>query len=273
LRCLYLGGWRYDGETVGHHVSGIARSRPNFQMERITRSHLCCCSFVLDPEICGQILSKAMADTPVFVCGPKVGGIPELVETGFCVYDLQRLQDDFSTKYKENECFTIEVDFFRAERIANMEDDTDVARLALKAVSVALDLDAPVDLDSSLLDVSVVRARNAVSHFCVGSASSSPSVKLGQGIYMCGDWVDRKGHASWSTEKSVVTGKQSALALSKDLGLACSARVIPSAEDSPQLALLRKIAATTRTFVPNDVIPPAPWVVLRQLLQASRLGG
>ena len=74
-------------------------------------------------------------------------------------------------------------------------------------------------LDPSLVvDRAVVRARRAVSHFAVGSAALSPAVRLtgsgggvgggGGGLYACGDWVDRTGHASWSTEKAVVTGRQ-----------------------------------------------------------------
>ena len=35
-----------------------------------------------------------MADSPVLVVGPHVGGMSELVETGFCVYDLQRLHNE-----------------------------------------------------------------------------------------------------------------------------------------------------------------------------------
>jgi phytoene dehydrogenase-like protein len=51
----------------------------------------------------------AMSDSPVAVCGPRVGGISELTETGFCIYDLQRLQDYFGDMFQEGKCFTIEV--------------------------------------------------------------------------------------------------------------------------------------------------------------------
>jgi hypothetical protein len=39
-------------------------------------------------------VATAMKDSPVVVCGPHVGGIKELAETDFCIYDLERLQDD-----------------------------------------------------------------------------------------------------------------------------------------------------------------------------------
>ena len=43
-----------------------------------------------------------MRDSPVSVCGADIGGIRELEETGFCIYDLQRMHDDFSVNYYNN---------------------------------------------------------------------------------------------------------------------------------------------------------------------------
>jgi uncharacterized protein with NAD-binding domain and iron-sulfur cluster len=202
-------------------------------------------------------VSEAMQDSPVAVCGARIGDIPQLAETGFCIYDLQRLQDEFSVTTNST-CAALEVDFFRADEIANMESDSQVAELALRAVAAALKIE-PIDPDL-VVDVSVVRARNAVSHFCVGSASGSPSVKLTRGLYMCGDWIDRTGHASWSTEKAVVTGRQAASAIATDFGLECDASVIPAAPDTVQLSSLRKVARLVRGILPTRVLPRAPWV-------------
>jgi uncharacterized protein with NAD-binding domain and iron-sulfur cluster len=213
-------------------------------------------------------MEKAMKDSPIFVCGPNIGGIPELTESGFCIYDLQRLHDEFSLEQQQRDgsvpCIAYEVDFFRANALASMEDDATVANVALKAMAAALDIPS---LDTaSLLDVSVVRAKDAVSHFCVDSASWSPPVKLGDNLYICGDWIDRTGHASWSTEKSVVTARQAAASLAKDLGLDCDAEIIPAAPDTPQLSVLRQIAKTIRRASPIDVLPSSPWILAKQLL-------
>lgn len=207
-------------------------------------------------------IRAAMADSPVVVCGPRIGGIPQLAETGFCIYDLQRLQDVFATKYKEGELFTIEVDYFRADAIDQMSDKA-VVELAMMSTSAALGI-KPRD-DQILKDYSVVRARNAVSHFCVGSASASPSsTRLRPGLYICGDWVERKGHASWSTEKAVVTGRRAATSFAEDFTIRGSDAippVIPAVTDTPQLAALRKAATTTRQILPflQESIPSAPW--------------
>jgi uncharacterized protein with NAD-binding domain and iron-sulfur cluster len=159
----------------------------------------------------------------------------------------------------------LEVDFFRADPLADLTDE-EVVSITLTAVAAALDI--PTIEGTKVVDASVVRARNAVSHFCVDSASWSPSVKLRDGLYIAGDWVDRKGHASWSTEKACVTGIQSASALAEDYGFTCNTQVIPAAPDTPQLATLRQFARTIRRVAPPgiDLKPQAPWVGASQRL-------
>lgn len=208
-------------------------------------------------------IAQAMKDSPVVVCGPSVGGIPQLSETGFCIYDLQRLQDEF-TLTESTEALGLEIDFFRADDLAAIDDDMEVASIALRAVAAALGI-TMLDQECTILDVSVVRARDAVSHFCVNSASWSPEVRLANGMYICGDWIDRSGHASWSTEKSVVTARQAVAALAKDFDLSCDTDIIEAAKDTAQLSALRQIARSLRKLSPIEILPPAPWVLLKQL--------
>lgn len=217
-------------------------------------------------------VANAMRESPAVVCGPRVLS-KELAETGFCLYDLQRLQDDFAPSRDSSAMAALEVDFFRADSLA-AKLDAEVVAVTLRAIAAALDV-PPMD-PSDVLDFSVVRARNAVSHFCVDSAATSPNVKLmphdEAGLYICGDWIDRTGHASWSTEKAVVTGRQAAQALAEDFDLSgVSANVIPVPPDSAQLAALRKFAKTARTLVPNEAIPSAPWMLYQQLRGFLRL--
>lgn len=206
-------------------------------------------------ELPGTV-ADAMQESPVVVCGPRVLS-KELAETGFCIYDVQRLQDEFK------DSAALEVDFFRADAFVDM-DDAKIIDLTMRAVAAALNIP---ELDSTLvIDSSVVRARQAVSHFCVGSASTSPPVKLRKGLYMCGDWIDRTGHASWSTEKAVVTGRQAVQSLQQDFGLrGIEADIVEVPKDSPQLAALRRVSQTVRPLVPNEMMPVAPWKLLQQL--------
>jgi hypothetical protein len=104
-------------------------------------------------------MADAMQDSPVVVCGPRV--LPkQLAETGFCLYDLQRLQDEFAVSAESTAA--LEVDFFRADSLACKSND-DVVAIALKAIAAALNVD-PFEA-SDVSDFAVVRAYNAVSHF------------------------------------------------------------------------------------------------------------
>merc|ERR1711966_337915 len=114
-----------------------------------------------------------MKDSPVIVCGENI--LPELKETGFCIYDLQRLQDEFSVETmiqssnddgKDDRFAVLELDFFRADSTADLNDEQ-ILELTLKTLSLALD--APCLPLDSVMDSSIVRARNAVSHFCLKS--------------------------------------------------------------------------------------------------------
>ena len=223
-------------------------------------------STTLPPDV-----AKAMKESPVAVCGPQMGNMPHLKETGFCIYDLQRLHDEFSVANNpQNTTAVLEVDFFRADAIADM-DDNQVAKIALKAVSASLRTKRIPFED--VVDLAVVRARNAVSHFTVNSASYSPDVRLyAPNIYMCGDWIDRKGHASWSTEKAVVTGRQAAQAVLEDYtssNVVTKIDIIPAASDTPPLQALRSTAKVLRSVVPppGNGIPPSPWAFLQSLSQ------
>jgi len=118
-------------------------------------------------------LKDAIRDSPVVVCGANIGDIPELSETGFCIYDLERIQDGSDV------ISALKVDFYRADPLASMKDE-EVIHVTLKAVAAALKIS---NINEHLVvDVSVVRAKNAVSCFYVNSASWSPDVKLSEGL-------------------------------------------------------------------------------------------
>jgi len=219
-------------------------------------------------------MANAMSDSPIAVCGADIGSIRELKETGFCIYDLQRMHDEFSVDYynynveHSDHVAVLEVDFYRADTFVDYSND-EIVELTLEAVAATLGT-SKID-SSNIVDSTVLRARNAVSHFAPNSALYSPDVKLDEGLYICGDWVDRTGHASWSTEKSVVTARQAACALSQDFGLKNSnSRVIPASKDTPQLSVLRQSARLLRSILPPENLPISPWVFAKELFEGNK---
>ena len=205
-----------------------------------------------DTTTAPQPLARAMMDSPVAVVGPEI--LPILNLTGFCVYDLERMHDE----QQASNTACIEIDFYRANDVADMTNE-EIISLSLRAVATAFKI--PVINASMVVDSAVVRARSAVSHFCVGSADASPPSVLGPRLFTCGDYVDRSGHASWSTEKAVVTGRQAAAAVSKTLNLSgVDSSVILAAPDTPQLAALRRTSRLLRKVVSPETLPiPPPW--------------
>lgn len=140
-----------------------------------------------------------------------------LESPSFCIYDLQRLQDE--CKKVDNDIVAFEIDFFRADSFVNCSNE-EIIQLTLQAIASTLHFMKPLDR-TIRIDTSSVRARNAVSHFYVNSAKciNVDGVKIRRGIYACGDWIDRPGHSSWSTEKAVVTGCQVAMNILNDYNL------------------------------------------------------
>ena len=155
----------------------------------------------LSSSLLPRSLANAMKDSPVLVCGPGMGDIPELYRTGFCIYDLGRMHDEFRSN--DNDVAVLEIDFYDAEAVADLKDDADVVDLALRAaaavVEVATGPIVPIlsdDYDGNddgnkegdditnrrpwylgglrrqIIDSAVCRSRNAVSSFDVGSASN-----------------------------------------------------------------------------------------------------
>jgi len=90
---------------------------------------LCCTTTVL--LFRNLSAEDALRDSPVVVCGANIGDIPELSETGFCIYDLERIQDGSDV------ISALKVDFYRADPLASMKDE-EVIHVTLKAVAAAL---------------------------------------------------------------------------------------------------------------------------------------
>jgi hypothetical protein len=94
----------------------------------ITRCNLCRGASLFRPSTASAGflppgIFDAMKDSPVAVCGARIE-IYLSSETGFCIYDPAP-SDDFSVT--NSTCAAIEVDFFRADDIANMQNDKEVA--------------------------------------------------------------------------------------------------------------------------------------------------
>ncbi|CAN0079575.1 unnamed protein product [Hapterophycus canaliculatus] len=109
-----------------------------------------------------------------------------------------------------------------------------------------------------LEDFAVVRAPQAVSHFFPGAFQHLPRIQPSAGIpslFMCGDFIDRGGHRSWSQEKALVEGRRAAAAVCKHLGVreGYYPNILPVEEDEPHVALGRSAFKGLRSALPKGV--------------------
>jgi hypothetical protein len=123
---------------------------------------------ICDSTLLTPAVARAMADSPVLVVGPHVGGMSELVETGFCVYDLQRLHNE----HADGELAVMEVDFYRADALAAIESDEALGALALRAAAAAMqlreerDASARLSSEAAAANSTVDELRSQVQELC-----------------------------------------------------------------------------------------------------------
>ncbi|CAN0102086.1 unnamed protein product [Ectocarpus sp. 12 AP-2014] len=166
------------------------------------------------------------------------GGLaPGLETAGLTFYHLNELQD----AYRSEEASVVEVDMYHASPLLPMSDEG-IMETALEALNQALpELGATSDM---LEDFAVVRAPQAVSHFFPGAFQHLPRIQPSAelpSVFMCGDWVCRGGHRSWSQEKALVEGRRAAAAVCKQLGVreGYYPSILPIEEDEPHVRLGR----------------------------------
>ncbi|CAM9183991.1 unnamed protein product [Laminaria digitata] len=173
---------------------------------------------------------------------------PGLEQAGLTFYHLNELQD----AYRAQEASVVEVDMYHASSLLPLKDEG-VMETALEALNTALpELRVSADM---LEDFAVVRATQAVSHFFPGAFQHMPGTQPSAAIpevLMCGDWVDRGGHRSWSQEKALVEGRRAAAAACKHLGIreGYHPSILPVEEDEPHVALGRQALRGLRSAPP-----------------------
>ncbi|CAN0037676.1 unnamed protein product, partial [Discosporangium mesarthrocarpum] len=90
-----------------------------------------------------------------------------------------------------------------------------------------------------------------VSHFFPGAFQYLPKTRPSPNVpnlLMCGDWVNRGGHRSWSQEKALIEGRTAAAKVCRLLGVreGYYPSILPVEADEPHLAAGRSLARSLR---------------------------
>lgn len=157
--------------------------------------------------------------------------------TGWTFFDLNSLHDE----YRDAPGSVIEVDFYHANQYLSLEDDA-----ILSTVQRDLAACVPSVGEAKIVDASVIRLPQAVSHFAPGSyrylLGGTTSF---DNLFMGGDWIVTQ-HGSWSQEKAYVTGLAAANQVIQQLRWGKPADILPVEPDEPHIQAARQLNRTLR---------------------------
>ena len=170
--------------------------------------------------------------------------------TGWTFFDLNALHDE----YHDEPGTVIEADFYHANQFLSLSDEE-----ILPIVQRYLATCVPAFGKAKVIDSSVMRLPNAVSHFAPGSYRYMlPALTSFENVFMSGDWIANR-HGSWSQEKAYVTGLEAANLVVSYLGKGTTAEILPVEEDEVHIQVARTLNQTVRNLgksvLPNFWLP------------------
>ncbi|MBD2459026.1 FAD-dependent oxidoreductase [Nostoc sp. FACHB-87] len=170
--------------------------------------------------------------------------------TGWTFFDLNALHDE----YHDEPGTVIEADFYHANQFIGLSDEE-----IIPIVQNYLATCVPGFKQAKVIDSSVIRLPNAVTHFAPGSYRYMlPARTSFANVFMSGDWIINR-HGSWSQEKAYVTGLEAANFVMSYLGEGQTAEILPVHEDEVHIKIGRSLNETVRnvskSILPNFWLP------------------
>lgn len=160
--------------------------------------------------------------------------------TGWTFFDLNVLHDE----YKDEPGSVIEADFYHANQVLPQSDEQIIAKVHKDLATCV-----PEFTQAKVIDSSVIRVRQGVTHFAPGSYQYLLRGKTSiPNLYMSGDWIITN-HGSWSQEKAYVTGLEAANLVIERFDLGNKAQIIPVEPDEPHIQVARTINRKMRDLV------------------------
>jgi uncharacterized protein with NAD-binding domain and iron-sulfur cluster len=170
--------------------------------------------------------------------------------TGWTFFDLNAIHDE----YKNEPGTVIEADFYHANQFLNWSDQE-----IISTVQRYLTTCIPEFREAKVIDSSVIRLPQAVTHFAPGSYPYMLPAKTSfSNVFMSGDWIVNR-HGSWSQEKAYVTGLEAANLVVSHLGGGTPAEILPVEADEAHIQVARSLNQTVRglgkSILPNFWLP------------------
>lgn len=165
--------------------------------------------------------------------------------TGWTFFDLNELHDE----YRHEAGTVVEADFYHANQFLSLENEE-----IISIVQHYLATCVPEFREAKVIDSSVIRLPQAVSHFAPGSYRYMLPAKTSfKNVFMSGDWIANR-HSSWSQEKAYVTGLEAANLVISSLGQGTPIKILPVQADEAHIQLGRVVNKTVRQ-IGKSILP------------------
>ena len=159
--------------------------------------------------------------------------------TGWTFFDLNALHDE----YRDESGSVVEVDYYHANQLLHLSNEE-----ILPLVQADLAGCLPGFRDAQIVDASVIRLPQAVSHFAPGSYRYLlPRQTNFSNVFMSGDWIVNR-HGSWSQEKAYVTGLEAANSVIELCTTGQPAAIQPIVPDEPHIQAARWLNQAVRSL-------------------------
>ncbi|EDX85566.1 FAD dependent oxidoreductase, putative [Synechococcus sp. PCC 7335] len=169
--------------------------------------------------------------------------------TGWTFFDLNALHDEYNSEPGT----VVEVDYYHANQLLGLSDEQ-VLPLVQKDLAGCIMAFG----NAKVVDYSVVRIRQGVTHFAPGSYRYLlPCTTSFSNVFMSGDWIVTR-HGSWSQEKAYVTGLEAANKVIAKFDTGLPANIIPIVPDEPHIQMARLLNRTARNV--SQQLLPSFWL-------------
>ena len=169
--------------------------------------------------------------------------------TGWTFFDLNTLHDE----YRDTPGSVIEVDYYHANQLLPLDNDE-----ILPIVQSNLAGCIPDFQKAKIVDASVIRLPQAVSHFAPGSYQYLlPGQTSFDNLFMGGDWIMNR-HGSWSQEKAYVTGLEAANQVINRFHIGRPANILPVVPDELHIQVARQLNHILRKGI--EPVFPGFWL-------------
>lgn len=191
------------------------------------------------------LATRLWFDRKIYIKHPSNACFGFDTTTGWTFFDLNALHDE----YHYEPGTVVEADFYHANQFLSLENE-EIVSIVQRYLATCV----PEFREAKVIDSSVIRLPQAVSHFAPGSYRYMLPAKTSfKNVFMSGDWIVNR-HGSWSQEKAYVTGLEAANLVISSLREGTPVKILPVQPDEAHIQWGRVVNKTARQ-IGKSILP------------------